>query len=296
MKLTNQLVLEGHTSSIYTLTDLPGTDDFVSGGGDGWLVRWNKYGHDLNGHLIARVEGKIFSSAYMPEYGLLLVGDMAGHIYWIDLGSQQILKRLVLHQGSIFAIKISGNYIYTCGADGTVSRSDAHSMYPDLSIRLSGQGLRSLEIAGSQLWVGGSDNTIRILDLETLQQIDQIQNAHENTVFSLWYDGNNQVYSGGRDALLHCWNYNSKDLQHSLPAHWYTINDIFGAGKDIIITCSRDKKVRVWHCDDMKLLYSADLFKGGHFKSVNTGIFLPDNMLVATAGDDRRIILWKLSE
>ena len=296
MKLINHLVLEGHTSSVYTLTDLTGTSDFVSGGGDGWLVRWNKHGHDPNGRLIAKVDGKIFSSSYMPEYDLLLVGDMAGHLYWINPATQQIIKRLVLHQGSIFSIKISGHYIYTCGADGTVCRCHAQTMYPDLSVRLSGQGLRSLEIAGHQLWVGGSDNSISILDLDTFQIIDQIKKAHENTVFSLWYDGFDRMYSGGRDAMVRCWNLTSKNLLLSLPAHWYTINSIFGAGKDVLMTCSRDKKVRVWHRENMKLLYSADIFKDGHYKSVNAGIFLQDSELVATAGDDRRIILWKLSE
>lgn len=296
MKLEKQLVLEGHLSSVYTLTDITGTRDFVSGGGDGWLVRWNKYGEESHGKLIAQVEGKVFSSAYIAEKQWLLAGDMAGHLYWIDVVENVVMKRQILHKGSIFSIKIIGDYVFTCGADGVLCRSSVQTMMPDISIQLSGQGLRCIEKEGQNIWVGGSDASIRILNSDTLAIKHQISKAHENTVFSLYYDQNGAMFSGGRDAMLTLWDVKQHEKLSTVPAHWYTINTIIGVGEKAMLTGSRDKVVRLWNPQDLTLYYSADAFKDGHIRSVNCALFSAESGLVATAGDDRTIILWKISE
>ena len=296
LKLERQLVLEGHLSSVYTLADLTGSRDFISGGGDGWLVRWNKYGEENHGRLIAQVEGKVFSSAYIADKQWLLAGDMAGHLYWIDLVENAVMKRQILHKGSVFSIKVIGEYIYTCGADGVLCRSQIEKMLPDTSLQLSRQGLRCLEKVENTLWVGGSDGGIRILDIDTLEVVNEIPKAHQNTVFSLYYNGKEQVFSGGRDAMLTLWDTSKLRLRLSVPAHWYTVNAITGIGENVLLTGSRDKAVRLWSQEDLTLLYAADVFKEGHIRSVNCALYLPESGLVATAGDDRTIILWKLSE
>lgn len=287
--------LTGHRSSIYCLVDIPGEDRFLSAGGDGWIVSWDKDGNEENGNLLASVEGKIFSMFYDSVKNLLLVGDMDGHLYWIDYEKKTILKRLVIHKGSIFGIKILDNKVWTCGGDGVLCKTNIDTMLPEISVRLSNQGLRCFEFVGNKIIVGGSDKSLQIVNTETLKTENHIKNAHGNTIFSLLYDGNDHIYSGGRDAILKKWSAINFVEELQIPAHWFTVNKIIKVAQNYIATVSRDKTLRIWDKNTLLLVKSLDITKGGHINSVNDVVFFTEKRMLATASDDKSIILWKIT-
>ncbi len=278
------------------MADIPDKNYFVSAGGDGWIVAWKKDGSEPDGELLAKTEGKIFCLAYSQIHGLLLAGDMDGHLYFIDLENKTILKRLVIHKGSIFDIAISGNIAFTCSADGYICRIDLLTMLPQLSIQVSLRGLRCLFLYQNSLFVGGSDNSIKNFDLQTLECAETMVDAHQNSVFTLCLDEDANLYSGGRDAMLKQWSINPITEIKSLPGHWFTINKILVLYQKYILTTSRDKTFRIWEKESLSLLKSVDFAKDGHINSVNSALFLKDSDLIATCSDDRSIILWKISE
>ncbi|MFZ1705381.1 MAG: hypothetical protein WAT79_13620 [Saprospiraceae bacterium] len=286
----------GHRSSIYCLADMKGTTRFLSSGGDGWIVSWDKLGLEENGTLLAKVEGKIFSLQYSLEQNLILAGDMEGHLYWIDVLQKKTIKRLVLHKGSIFNICIVGEEVWTCGADGVLCKSHLTEMKPQISIRLSNQGLRCLEFLGDTLIIGGSDQNIRIVDRENLTTINEFPKAHGNTIFCIHIDKEGYVFTGGRDAMLKKWSSETWEIEKSLAAHRFTINKIISVMEGMILTVSRDKTIRFWDKEDMTLIKSFDFSKGGHIQSVNDALYFPEERSIVTASDDRTIILWKISE
>jgi WD40 repeat protein len=287
--------LTGHRSSVYCLADIPGSAYFLSAGGDGWIVLWNKSGKEENGTLVATVEGKIFSMVFDHSRNLLVAGDMDGHLYWIDLENKTILKRLIVHKGSVFSIKIWDNKIWTCGGDGYLCVLDPTVMMVQNSIRLSSQGLRCIEFVKDKIVVGGSDNQIRILDPLSLDTEKVMNNAHHNSIFTMWYDGESILYSGGRDAELKLWDISDWKEIKKMPAHWFTINKIIPAGDNNLITVSRDKSIRIWNRNDMTLLKSLSFDKGGHINSVNDAVYFGELNHFVTCGDDRSLILWKIS-
>jgi WD40 repeat protein len=295
LEITKLIQYTGHVSSVYAMANQEGSEYFITSGGDGWIVSWKKDGSEENGHLLAKVEGKIFSLQYSVRHQVLLAGDMHGHLYFIDLEKKTTLKRIVIHKGSIFDIKVWGDTAITCGADGFICRVNITSMLPEISVSISKSGLRCLEICHNFLLAGGSDNAIRWLDLQDMKVINTLENAHKNSVFSVLTDYDGNIFSGGRDAVLTSRHPETLEIISSVPAHWYTINKIIELDSETILTVSRDKTIRIWDKDGLTLIKSLDFTKGGHINSVNNVLFFPENHIVATCSDDRSIILWKIS-
>lgn len=292
--VTRKAQYTGYRSSIYAMVDIPGTDQFLSAGGDGWIVAWNKHGQEEDGMLLAQVEGKIFALQYCPDHGILLAGDMNGHLYFIDLASKKTIKRLILHKGSIFDILVFGNYALTCGADGFICLIHIEKMLPELSLEVSRSGLRCLIKNQDHIYIGGSDNAIYRLNWPDLEKDPSKFEAHGNSVFSLYTDLKGHLYSGGRDALLKKWRIPSMEEELSIQAHWYTINRMAGFQDNHLITASRDKTVRIWNTENMTLIKSLDASKGGHVNSVNNVLVFENEATLATCSDDRSVILWKI--
>lgn len=284
----------GHRSSIYAMADIPGTDQFLSAGGDGWIVAWNKLGHQEDGMLLAQVEGKIFSLQYCYNHGILLAGDMNGHLYFIDLASKKTVKRLILHKGSIFDIMVFGNHALTCGADGCISLVHIEKMLPELSLEVCRSGLRCLVKNQDHIYIGGSDNAIHRLNWPDLNKGLSKFEAHANSVFSLYIDSEGYLFSGGKDALLKKWRLPDVIEEKSVQAHWFTINRLAGWQQKYLISVSRDKTVRVWNAETMALVKSLDASKGGHVNSVNNVLVFENEATLATCSDDRTVILWKI--
>jgi WD40 repeat protein len=289
--------LKGHNGAIYCLTDIPGHNFFLSAGGDGWIVQWDKEGASPDGILLAQVEGKIFAMCYLQDKELLVAGDFDGDLYWIDMPAKKVIRRVRQHQGSIFAIGTFSKYVYSIGADGFVVQWSVDTMLPVASVKISKKALRSIVIdtKNEMAFIGSSDSHIYIVNLNTLNVEKTLHDMHASTVFSLALSEGMNLFSGGRDAQLKKIGIADFNTLHQISAHWYTINRIlYLSHSDLLITASRDKTFRVWDASDLSLLKSVDMHKGGHINSVNTLLYFENEKILATGSDDRSVILWKL--
>lgn len=288
--------LKGHNGAIYCLTDIPEHNFFLSSGGDGWIVQWAKDGASPDGILLAQVDGKIFSMCYVQDMELLLAGDFDGDLYWIHMPEKKVIKRVRQHQGSIFAIESFNDYVYSIGADGFIVQWSKDAMLPVASVKISKKALRSIVIdtENETAYIGSSDSNIYIVNLNTLNVENTLQDIHASTVFSLTMCEGKNLFSGGRDAQLKKIDITDFNTLQQISAHWFTINRIlYLSHSDILITASRDKTFRVWDASDLSLLKSVDMHKGGHINSVNALLYFENHKILATGSDDRSVILWK---
>ena len=59
-----------------------------------------------------------------------------------------------------------------------------------------------------------------------------------------------------------------------------------------LATASRDKTVKLWDAETFELLKVIEVVRdSGHINSVNTLLWINDDLLL-TAGDDRRVLGW----
>lgn len=301
--------LKGHQGSVFKLTQAKEGKSILSGAGDGWIVEWDIDNPDT-GKLLAKVDSNIYSLLFLPNIRIVIVGNMNGGIHFVDIEQPQNNRNIAHHQKGVFDIEYFNNQIYTLGGDGIVTRWCLSPFQSIESLQISTKSLRCMDYSElrNEIAVGASDGNIYFLDTQ-LNIKNIIKQAHKNSIFSIKYSAaSRHLLSGGRDAVLKIWNFNEKStassqnsvLLNEIEAHNFTINDIKFNPQypSVFATASRDKTIKIWHLNpqlgDTKLLKVINTVKnGGHINSVNSIVWISENIL-ASASDDRSIILWKL--
>ena len=289
----------GHNAAVYSICSFNDTDFFLSSGGDGWIVEWN-INNPENGRLLAKTDSNIFSMLYLKDRNWLLAGNMYGGLHWIDLGTGINFKSVLQHKKGVFAIfRLNENELLSLGGDGILTKWDIDKCRATESVELSGKSLRSIARHTNRniLAVAASDSTIYLLNAENLELIDKMENAHDNSVFSICFSPDGKyLLSGGRDAHLRirlCEN-NFEELP-TQAAHLFTVNDItYHPNGKYFASASRDKTIRIWDAKSFALLKVIDSIRhAGHLKSVNKLLWTETTLL--SCSDDRSIIAWEIN-
>jgi len=290
--------LTAHTEPIYAL-EQHGNHTFYSGGGDGHLLYW-----DLNNtsqaHTIAKTSDSIYLIKYLGDDRLIL-GTNSGDIYLIDRQKKQILAENNLGQ-TIFdcAIIRPQKRAFVTLANGHLSSISLESLEVLQSKKIADDHLRCItsNSDSSRYAIGASDGSITLVDTDGNVILRQ-QNAHSDSVFSIYFDGFHRLLSGGKDAYLKSWLINERALseENAVPAHLFTINNIVeGPFNGLVTTASRDKSIRIWDVQTLLLQKALDRSKHPEASthSVNRLLYLNKGCLIS-AGDDRVIRIFKIS-
>ncbi|WKN46343.1 WD40 repeat domain-containing protein [Tunicatimonas pelagia] len=295
--------LRGHNDCVYTLAPTAEPGVFISGGGDGMVVRWDLQEPE-RGKVIAKVEASVYALHFNKHFNHLIVGQNYEGVHIVDLEQNKALGSLKMTQASIFDIKTYRDRIFVATSDGQVAVLHYQKLAILHHIQDSTERARSIAIhpKNHELVVGYSDNSIRIYDLTTYQ-LKRTINAHQNSVFTLQFTPDQRfLLSGSRDAHLKIWDTQKNyELHESIVAHMYAINHIdFQPDGRLFATCSMDKSVKIWDAERFQLLKVIDKARhAGHGTSVNRLLWLnysQDGLHqpIVSASDDRTISVWKM--
>ncbi|MCO5231167.1 MAG: hypothetical protein M9958_08425 [Chitinophagales bacterium] len=292
-------VFTGHSEPIYSLSSGNDNHHFFSGSGDQFVGNWDIETKSFIGPLV-KANGSIYSLYHDKQNQILYVGQRFGVVIIVDLTKKKEPKAIQAHDGDIFAIQEVKGKIYTVGGDGffKVWEKDMQFLH---DWKLCATNIRCIHYSEkhNELHLGLSDHSIRIIDLFSLNQIQSLH-LHNNSVFTIETLDENRIISAGRDAIFHIWEKKDKQWEHQemIPAHLYTVNHIIKSpeGK-YIASAGRDKTIKIWDTQTMKLLkvLDRDKYTASHSHSVNRLLWMSEHELIS-AGDDRKIIYWKIIE
>jgi WD repeat-containing protein 61 len=298
-----QQIYSGHSDAVYALEKGLTDQIFFSGSADTFVGSWNVLTGTFEKPLI-KTSAPIYSLLPdLPEQ-LIYVGCRGGLLYQVDISRRKAPRALEAHDKDVFCLAIDHLHqrLISGGGDGSLKVWTLPDLKLITAFKLSESNIRTLSISpsGKQLAVGSSDQSIRIFDLNSLHQT-AFWVAHQPSVFTLTWLNEHVILSGGRDALLKQWTTGKDGLwtnELEIAAHNYTINHLqISPNGQYVATAGRDKAVKIWSADDLRLLKVLDRpkFEAAHTHSVNRVLWLDDHTLLS-AGDDKRIISWHLRD
>lgn len=293
-KRSNLLV--GHAASVYGIAHGSRNDTIFSAGGDKFAVEWNTTTGEQDS-LAVKFENPVFTVSFITGQNLLVAGTAVGGLHIIDIASKQEQHHFTTHRKGIYDLHYikERKQLFVAGGDGVLSVWSIPDFQLLRKIPLSSEKLRQIAVSDDHglIAIACSDGTIRLLEPDFFSEIRSI-NAHTQGATSVaWHPTKPVLMSGGRDAMLKCWNSREQyECVLSLPAHNFAIYSIvFNSTRQLIATASRDKTIKIWDANTLDNLQRLDVKDGGHTHSVNKLIWKDDVLI--SCGDDRKIITWQ---
>lgn len=172
---------------------------------------------------------------------------------------------------------------------------------------------------------GGDDYKIKVWSYQTRRCLFTL-NGHLDYVRTVFFHHELPwIVSASDDQTIRIWNWQNRSLICTMTGHnHYAMCAQFHPKDDLVVSASLDQSVRVWDISGLRKKHSAptamsfedqvaranqnqtDMFGNtdavvkfvleGHDRGVNWVAFHPTMPLIVSAGDDRLIKLWRMSE
>ncbi|KZF21802.1 Coatomer, alpha subunit [Xylona heveae TC161] len=172
---------------------------------------------------------------------------------------------------------------------------------------------------------GGDDYKIKVWSYQTRRCIFTL-NGHLDYVRTVFFHHELPwILSASDDQTIRIWNWQNRSLICTMTGHnHYAMCAQFHPKEDLVVSASMDQSVRVWDISGLRKKHSApssltfedqmtrananqaDMFGNtdavvkfvleGHDRGVNWVSFHPTLPLIVSAGDDRLVKLWRMSD
>jgi WD repeat-containing protein 61 len=297
VKLHKQLEIREHNMAVYDVS-IDAEGKFYSGSADCYVAKWDATTGKQDSFTV-RCDFPVYSlSMITPQ--LLCIGLSTGNLHLIDTSSRKEIRFFTQHKAAVFtqlSLTKKGLHL-TADADGNLAVWRITDWSLLLFLPLNCDKIRAIAANHdeSKVAIGSKDGSVRLFETEFFNELNSFY-AHRDGVNALCFSPTNpnQLFSGGKDGYLRIWNVQNSEKINALPAHNFAVYGIvFSADGSHFISCSRDKSIKLWETDKLQVVQKIDAQQGGHTHSVNR-IYWHGNTILSCS-DDRRIIVWKLTD
>jgi len=299
--LNKHIELKGHNSPIYTLTNGFLENSFLSGSGDKIVAQWG-FDSGRFENFSVKLPGVVYSILVTHDQSFLLIGTASGSLHIIDTRLKKEIKYFQFNKGGIFKIIAlkAKNSIVLSTVNGVLIELDLDSYLIQKEVSVSNSKIRCIcsDEQNDKLYVSDGTGFFHVYELSTFRLLTSILAHQQSCNVVRLHPEQALLITGGKDAYLNVFDLMSFKKVKSIPAHNYAIYDIcFLKGTDFFATASRDKTIKLWNSTNIDFLLRINKENHqGHTHSVNALCWNEQFKLLASAGDDRKIILWELLE
>ncbi|HQU99924.1 MAG: hypothetical protein JNK61_08955 [Bacteroidia bacterium] len=290
--------LLGHSGAIYAIGKGYLDNTILTGGADQVLVQWHTE-TAAAGKVIAKAAGTIYCIKVIDALPYILMGTATGDLHIINYAQNKEVKLLRYHQNGVYDVVAYQplQLMLIAGGDGLLSVCNIEGQLIK-QVKIAPHKLRYIAIHPAQdvAYIGCGNGHLVSFDLQHLQVIADLPIHRTNwSCNTIAFINDNQIITGGRDAMLHITDVQSMQIQKSIAAHNYAIYDmVFNADKSLMATASRDKSIKIWDTQTWHVLHKLSLDKTeGHKNSVNKIYWHTGLNKIISVSDDKSIIIWQ---
>lgn len=284
--------LTGHSGAVYSI-DFDG-EYIYSASADKFVVRWDLE-RGVQDSFAIKFPFTPYSIKLFNSNQMIAVGLASGDLYLFDLIDRKEVKFYQQHKTGIFSIAENTilNHLYVGDADGNVSVWNTKTLELVIYLPFDAGKIRSIVPShdGSKLFFTTQDGNVRILDAITFNELHSFF-THKEGATAVLELGDHRILTGGKDAYLREWNFTSETEIKAIPAHNFVIYDLLKLNDSTFVSASRDKTIKIWNLDSMKVSDRIERKEGGHKHSVNQLVKISDTSF-ASCSDDATIKVWK---
>ncbi len=305
-KSVDKVVLkEAHKGRVQAVAFSDKGDVFASGGADATVKIWDASTYQCV-KTIYFGEYRIWSLAFLPNNSKKIAvasDEPILRIYDIDTGDP--FRTFIGHKSRIRSVSFASETEKLTLASGS---EDKTAKIWDVE---EGKCLQTFQGRTDRVWSvafsadgkylvnGSEDQQIRLWNLNNSgNQYQSFKEIQERTywVWSVvFHPLNSQLIATGSDEnIVKIWNVETKKLIRRLEGHTnWVLSVAFSTDGKYLVSGSEDTTIKIW---DFKTEECFVTLKGkeGHKDRVRSVCFHPnDSSILASASDDRKIILWK---
>ena len=177
-----------------------------------------------------------------------------------------------------------------------INQSKINYLKYNSSIKGHKDWIKSVKILPSGNIISVSDDcSIKIFNRLNYKIIQNIENAHKNSIINLFIKDENNFATCSEDKCINIWikKENEFILNKSITkAHNTIITNLIYLSNDNIISCSEDFKIKIWELIHNKYQLLTSLI---HSDDISAIILLEDKNILVSSGYNGTII-WKIYE
>jgi WD repeat-containing protein 61 len=292
--------LKGHNSPVYALAAADEQHLFYSAGSDRMLALWSLKTMSAD-NFLAQFNHPVYSVLLLANEALLIAGNANGQLHIIDLNTRQEIKCLQVHSAPVFCLlhHSETGILISGGADGLVTAMKTGTWEMLWQLKIPVGKIRQLRFnqMHQALMVCAGDGTLKLLDIVKGNVIIALPAHAESCNTATEAFGREYLITGGKDAHLSIYRNADFALVKRIPAHNYAVYDLAESPCGIYLaSASRDKTVKIWN-QEMEVLKRINLEQAnGHTHSVNRLLWSSYHNFLISAGDDKKILVWKIAE
>jgi len=288
------LTLQGHSSSVESVAFSPDGQQLASGSGDGTVRLWEVASQQgistLTDHQTSDQRAVVETVVYSPD-GKLVASRSSGNkvIVWNSTGRQRrvinlkdpIRSVLFTPDGSRMVVG-TASQLRLC--DAMTGRNVEYWSIPFGSVRYV-----SFSPDGKRMVTGGRDNTLKVWDVKTRQEILTFQGRLEQLTSLAFSPDGTRIVSGDRRANVKIWDAHNGQEILTLQGHTAPVtSSLFSPDGKRVASGSEDQTVKVWSAETGQEIMTLR----GHRGYVTSLAFSPDGKRLASGSQDKTIKIW----